>query len=128
MGSGRLRMMQLSLKFTQHRVEQVIRVQLRPILNRVDGLYAGSRTVYIRNRHCTIEGDNGRVVHLRPLIIKGQYSWPIRGSIVLSQAMASGDAGLNMVLAQFHAGGRLSQVKDTPFDHWPAPFGTFLLF
>ena len=96
--------MQLSFEFTKDRIEQVIRFQLCSIPNRLDGFDAGTRAVHLRDRHGTIQGDHWRIVHLGPLIIQRQYSWPIRRLIVLGHTMTSGDTGLHMIFAEFRSG------------------------
>src|SRR4051794_19866554 len=98
-----LKVMQLRLELAKDRIEQVIRIQLSPVPNSLDRFNAGSGTVHVSNHHGTIKGNDRGIIHLHPLIIEGQDSWPIGGLIVVSRAMAGGDAGLKMIPAKFVA-------------------------
>src|SRR5216684_2660545 len=111
------KVMQLRLELAKDRIEQVIRIQLSPVLNCLDRFNADSGTVHVRNRHSAIKGDDRRIIHLHPFIIEGQYPRPIGGLIVVGRAMAGGDAGLKMVLAEFVPSGCLAQVKYAALDH-----------
>src|SRR5271165_7046999 len=122
-----LKVMQLRLELAKDRIEQVIRIQLSPVPNCLDRFNTDSGTVHVCNRHGAIEGDDRRIIQLRPLIIERQNPWPIRGLIVVSRAMAGGDAGLKMVLADLVSGGCLAQVKYTVLDHSSVPIRTVLL-
>src|ERR1700719_2184434 len=126
MSDRRLEMFQLGFELSKDRVQQIIRLKLASILNRFDGLNTGCGAVDIRYRPGSIEGDDRRFIPPRPLILKGQYPWPIGGFIVHGQAMTSCDTRLNMVLAELVSGRRQSQVNHPTIDQWPAPFRAVL--
>ena len=56
-GSG-ARMIQLRFKFTQHSIEQVIRIQFLPFPDRIKRVETGLRAMNFRESHGAIERDD----------------------------------------------------------------------
>src|SRR5439155_8014887 len=98
-------MVKTGLKFTERGVEQVISVQRVEVANDSDGVQPGARSVDVCDHDGAIEGDDRRIVELDQAIVKRENLRPIGRFIVLCDTVTGGDAGLQMILADFFAGG-----------------------
>ena len=63
-------MIQLFLEFAEHCIEQVIRIKLAPILNRLNRFNACFGPVDICYRDGAIQRDDGRIIQLQQPVVQ----------------------------------------------------------
>ena len=71
-------MVQSRLKFAQHSVKQIIRIQLFQILNGGNGLKARSWPMNVCNHNGAIESNDRRNIEFNQAIVKRQDLPPVR--------------------------------------------------
>lgn len=124
-GSGKV--FELGLEFAEDSVEEVVRFQGLAIADGGNGVDACLGPVDLGNGHGTVQAYDGRVVDLDELIVERKDARPIGGLVIGRRAVAGGNAGLKVILADFVPGRRLAELDDSAGDHGAVPERTVLI-
>ena len=126
MVGGGFRVLVFKMELAEDCVEEVVAAEAVADCRGFEEGDGGCRAVDAGESDGAVQGDDGRGVPIKELVVEGEDTRPVGGFVAGSEGVAGGDSGLEVVFAEFVSGRGFSEMADAEGDEFAAPKGAIL--